>query len=104
MKDLMDLLDIEYQGRKVPVARNEFDEPQEPPFIVYISESPDLFGAENIVYYKSNRFRVELYTNKKEGTLEEMLEDLFTANELYYEKDGDVKVSSENLWLTTFYV
>ena len=104
MKDLMDLLDIEYQGRKVPVARNEFDEPQEPPFIVYISESPDLFGAENSFYYKSNRFRVELYTNKKEGTLEEMLEDLFTANELYYEKDGDIKVSSENLWLTAFYV
>lgn len=104
MKDLTNLLKIDYKGRTVPVARNEFDEPQAPPFIVYISEAPAITGADNIVYDLRHRYRVELYTKKKEGALEEQIEALFTSRGLYYEKDGDIKVSSENLWLTAYYL
>lgn len=104
MKDLMDLLNLQYRGRQVPVARNEFPEKVEPPFIVYISEPPDLTGADNVVFHLKNRFSVELYTDKKEGDLEEQLESLFASNELYFTKDGDIKIESENLWLTVYYL
>jgi hypothetical protein len=104
MKDLTNLLDLEYKGRKVPVTRNEFAEVVDPPFLVYISDDPDLTGADNVVYYQHNKFRVELYTDKKEGALEEQLEALFTDNELYFSKDGDIKIDSENLWMTVYYI
>ena len=104
MKNLDELLELSYKGRTVPVARNEFVQRQDPPFIVYISEAPTISGADNIVYYQKNRFRVELYTTRKEGALEEMMEERFTDRGLYYEKDGDIKIETENLWLTTYYL
>lgn len=105
MKDLTSMLNgLMYNNRLVPVTRNEFTEVVEPPFMVYISETPDLTGADNIVYHLQHKFRVELYTEKKEGALEEQLEALLTDNELYFSKDGDIKIDSENLWLTVYYL
>lgn len=102
MKNLTQLLTFEYQGRQVPVARNEFDAQVEPPFIVFISDSPALFGADNIVFHHWEQYRVELYTTKKEGALERMIEERLTSHKIYYSKFGDIKVPDENLWMTVY--
>ena len=104
MTDLTDLLSVEFKGRTVPVARNEFEEAVEPPFIVFVSESPDIMGADNIVWHMFNNYRIELYTSKKEGALEEMLEERFRERRIFFEKEGDIKISSENLWMVVYYI
>ena len=102
MKDLTELLSIEYEGRTVPVARNQFEEPVTAPFFVFVSEAPTIFGAEGVVWHMAENFRVELYTTKKEGALEELLEARLTERGIYFEKSGDIKIDSENLWMVVY--
>lgn len=100
MRDLRELLSV----LGVPVARNQFTQPQAPPFIVYIADGADNTGADNQVWYSRPAFRIELYTTKKEGALESQIETLLAENEIYWEKDGDIKIDSESLWLTVYYI
>ena len=88
----------------IPVARNQFNTAPATPFIVYISDGTDNTGADNKVLYSQNRYRIELYTTKKEGALESQIEALFDNNEIYWEKDGDIKVETESLWMTIYYI
>lgn len=100
LRDLRELLSVV----GIPVIRNEFTEPQAPPFLVYISDAPENTAADNIVWHSAPSFRLELYTTKKEGTLERLIEKILTDHEIYWEKDGDIKVDSESLWMTVYYI
>lgn len=100
MRDLRALL----APLKIPMARNQFTTAQSPPFIVYLSVAPENAGADNVVWYSAPGFRIELYTTKKEGALERRIEALLTENEIYWEKDGDIKIDSESLWMTLYYI
>lgn len=100
MKDLRGLLTP--LGK--PMARNQFTKPPDPPYIVYLSDDTKNIGADNIVWHSIPQWRIELYTTKKEGALEEQIEALLNANEIYWEKDGDIKIDSESLWLTVYYI
>lgn len=100
MRDLRALL----EPLKIPMVRNQFTTAQRPPFIVYLSAAPENAGADNVVWHSAPGFRIELYTTKKEGTIERQVEKLFDDHEIYWEKDGDIKIDSESLWMTVYYI
>lgn len=98
MKDLRALLTT----LEIPVARNQFTTSPNTPYIVYLSESPENIGADNRVWHSTPQWRIELYTTKKEGALEERIEALLNEREIYWTKDSDIKIDSESLWLTVY--
>lgn len=57
------------------------------PFITYMEEGSDNFGADNIVYKAINNVRIELYTETKDTTSESAIENMLTSNRIYWEKD-----------------
>lgn len=100
MTDLRSLL----TQLNIPVVRNEFKVAPVPPYMIYISNGAENTAADNIVWHSQETYRIELYTTKKEGALERNIEALFDSNEIYWEKDGDIKVESESLWMTVYYI
>lgn len=82
---------------KLPIAYNHFKEPQNTPYLIYLSEDTSNFGADNKVYHKIDNWVVELYTDKKELNLETRLEVLLEDAELYYEK-YEVYIDTEKMY------
>jgi hypothetical protein len=86
----------------LPVAYHHFTATDKtpipaPPYIVYLFSNSNNFGADNKVYSKANNYQVELYTTKKDTASELLIEDLFDANDIYYEKT-ETWIESENLY------
>jgi len=57
------------------------------PFIVFLAEGSDNFGADDKVYKEINRISVELYSKNKDTASESAIETLFGNLSLYWEKD-----------------
>jgi hypothetical protein len=81
----------------LPVAYHHFTSPPTPPYIVYLFSYSSNFGADNKVYSGAKNFQVELYTKTKEPTSESLIEGLFDANEIYWEKT-EMYIDSEGLY------
>lgn len=91
-----------------PVAYNHFKKTEsnpvpDPPYIVYLEEDSDNFGADNKVWKKILNYRIEAYTDEKDLTLEKSIEDLLDSNDIYYETDESYIVQ-ENLYMRIYYV
>lgn len=74
----------------IPVAYHSFKaskmEVKKPPYIIYFVTSSNNFGADNRVYLKQNNYTVELYTDKKDFSLENKLEDALDSASVFYDK------------------
>jgi hypothetical protein len=81
----------------LPVAYHHFTSPPTPPYIVYLFSYSSNFGADNKVYDAEKNFQVELYTTNKDPTSEALIEGLFDANEIYWEKT-EMYIDSEGLY------
>lgn len=86
----------------MPVAYRRFvvddnNPPPQPPFLIYLFSYSSNFSADNKVYQKVPRYQVELYTTKKDPATEKILEDLFDANDIYWEKT-ETWLESEGLY------
>lgn len=57
------------------------------PFICYLVEGSDNFGADDHVYKGINRVRIELYSENKDTTSEGAIEALLDSLYIYWEKD-----------------
>lgn len=100
----MTLTDIEkiLQATGYPVAYSHFvsssnNPPPKPPFIIYLVSHSSNFFADNKVYKKGDILKVELYTKKKDLTIEENLENLLDKNEISYEST-ETWINSEKLF------
>ena len=84
---------------ELPFAYNHFAEGEspDPPFICYLVPNSDNFAADGRVYYKINELHIELYTDCKDLSAEQKLEDVLDANGIYYEK-SEVWIESEKLY------
>ncbi len=82
---------------KLPVAYHHFVSPPSPPYIVYLFSYSSNLGADNKVYKEFKNFQVELYTNKKDTASEKLIEDVFGANSIYWEKT-ETYIDSEGLY------
>lgn len=85
------------QQLNLPIAYSHFKSPQEPPYLVYLMEDTQNFGADNKVYHQIENLVIELYTPKKDTILEKKLEALLNEKELYYEKI-ETYIESEKLY------
>lgn len=82
---------------KLPVAYHHFVAPPTPPYIVYLFSYCSNFGADNKVHSQADNYQVELYTVKKDPTSEALIENLFNANDIYWEKT-ETYIESEGLY------
>ena len=81
----------------LPVAYHHFTSPPSPPYVVYLFSYSSNFGADNKVYDAQKNFQVELYAKAKDLASEKLIEDLFNANDIYWEKT-EMFIDTEGLY------
>ena len=81
----------------LPVAYHHFTSPPSPPYIVYLFAYSSNFGADNKVHSQADNYQVELYTKTKDPAVEALIEGLFDANDIYWEKT-ETFIESEGLY------
>ena len=83
----------------IPFAYSHFAEGEspEPPFMCYLLPRSDNFSADGAVYHKLSVVHFEVYTDKKDRTLENRVEDVFDKNNIFYNK-SEVWINSEKLY------
>lgn len=83
----------------LPFAYDHFAEGEspDPPFICYLLPGSDNFAADGKVYYKINEVHLELYTDTKDLSVEQKLEDLLDEHSIFYEK-SETWIDSEKLY------
>jgi len=81
----------------LPVAYHHFTSPPTPPYIVYLFSYSSNFGADNKVHSQADNYQVELYTTIKDPAAEALIEGLFDANDIYWEKT-ETYIESEGLY------
>jgi len=81
----------------LPVAYHHFTSPPSPPYVVYLFSYSSNFGADNKVYDAQKNFQVELYTKAKDLTSEALIEGLFDANDIFWDKT-ETYIDSEDLY------
>lgn len=87
----------------IPFAYHHFAEGEspDPPFICFLYLNAVQFGADNIVYHSDKAVDIELYTDEKNPELEEAVEAVLTAHEIYFEK-SEVWIDDEKLYEVLF--
>lgn len=83
----------------VPYAYDHFAEGEspEPPFICFLMPASDNFSADGKVYFKAEEVHIELYTDKKDPSLEKNLEDVFSRHGFFYDRT-EIWIESEQLY------
>lgn len=92
------------ESLNIPVSYDHFKEAPTLPFIAYIDQGKDTFIADDRVYTKSTNLVIELYTEKKDFSLEEKLESFFESNFGRWEDDETVYIETENLYKHNYYI
>lgn len=85
-------------GLQIPVAYRHFSKPTSTPYCVYYVEGTDNLSADNITYYETKDVSIELYTDKKDLTLEESLKTILTNNDIPYEQTFETYIAEEKLF------
>lgn len=92
----------------IPVAYSHFVKSEnnpmpQPPFMVYLEEDSNNFGADNKVWKKYLNYRIELYTDEKDLALESKFEDLLDEFGTYYET-SEVYITSQQLYVKNYFI
>lgn len=85
----------------VPSFYDHADEGQTLPFIAIHSEQPENFAADNLVYCEKWNFRIDLYTVKKDLTLEAEIKKLLNDNGIAWVKTEQY-IDTEKMWEVEF--
>ena len=83
----------------IPFAYDHFAEGEspDPPFITFLLPGSSNFAADGKVYWKISEVHIELYTDQKDPGLEEQVEDVLDAHDVFYDKT-EVWIESEKLY------
>lgn len=83
----------------VPFAYDHFAEGEavDPPFLCYLLPGSHNFAADGKVYHKVSIVHLELYTDEKNHSLEQTVEAVLDASEVFYDKT-EVWIGSEKLY------
>lgn len=84
----------------VPVAYLKFNKPQKLPFIVYFEAGGDVEGADNFNLYRRKEIKIEIYSAKKDISIEEKVEELFRDTER--EKEVDTYLPNEEMFMIAY--
>jgi len=84
---------------KIPFAYDHFAEGHspKPPFICYLTPGSDNFSADGGVYFNIDDVRIELYTDKKDLTVERKVEAVLKKYGIFYNR-SEVWIDSEKLY------
>ena len=87
------------QEANLPLAYDHFAEGEspDPPFIIFLFPGSNNMFADDSIYLRINELHVELYTDKKDPEIESMLEDIFAAHDILWEKT-EAWIESEKLY------
>lgn len=85
----------------VPSFYGQADVGQTLPFMTIHCEQPDNFKADNLVYCEKWNFRLDLYTVKKDLTIESQIKELLNSNGIAWNKTEQY-IDSEQVWETEF--
>lgn len=67
------------------------------PFICYLVEGTDNFGADNIVYKAIHQINIEFYSKTKDTASEKLIEDKLESLSLFWEK-SEVYLTDEQCY------
>ncbi|MFM1525268.1 MULTISPECIES: hypothetical protein [Helcococcus] len=95
----MTLYEILNKDLDIPLTYKRIKDPINPPFIAYIGIGQARMFADDTVYVKENRYRLEYYFTKKDEELEDKLENTLLANGYIYSKSEDIFIESENVFI-----
>lgn len=95
MDKLLNLL----KASGIPFAYDHFAEGESPnpPFICYLYPGSDNFAADGRVFYKITQAHIELYTDYKDLSVEQKLEEALDAASIFYDK-SETWIESEKLY------
>ena len=84
---------------RLPFAYDHYAEGEAvaPPFICYLLAASDNFSADGRVYHKASEVDIELYTDKKDLSAEEKVEDALDSGGVFYDK-SEVWIAEEKLY------
>ena len=68
-----------------------------PPFLCFLYPQAEEFGADNIVYHSFSHLDIEVYTDRKDPELEQKVEVVLSAYELFYHK-SEVWIEEEKMY------
>lgn len=71
------------------------------PFICFFFDSSSDFAADNTNYQKIRPVSIELYTENKDFTLEQTVENVLNQNNLVYSRE-ETYLDSERMYMVTF--
>ncbi len=86
------------EGLNIPIAYSHFKTATSTPYLVYYVDSNDNFYADNKTYEKIRVVNIELYTDKKDETLESSLETILNDNDLAYNVISETYIDDEDLY------
>ena len=72
-------------------------ESPDPPFFCFLYPQAEEFGADNIVYHSFSHLDIEVYTDRKDAELEQKVEAVLSAYELFYNK-SEVWIEEEKMY------
>ena len=87
----------------LPFAYDHFAEGEspKPPFICYLLPGSNNFAADGKVYYHINEVRIELYTDKKDLSVENKVTAVLDEHGIFYNR-SEVWIASEKLYEVIF--
>lgn len=87
----------------LPIAYGAFfEDPQDPPFCVYLGDGEEHFYSDNGPYYSYRTYRLEYYFKIKNEETEDAITDALLSAGFRYERSQDVYIESENLFVIYF--
>ena len=72
-----------------------------PPFVCFYFDSSNDFAADNVNYQRIRPLTLELYTENKDFTLEQTVENILNQNGLVYSRE-ETYLDSEKMYMVTF--
>ena len=89
----------------IPFAYHHFAEGESPnpPFLLFLSPRENTFSADNLMYHSFKQLDIELYTDRKSPETEQIIEDVLTEHQLFYEK-SEIWIESERLYQVLYEV
>ena len=72
-----------------------------PPFVCFYFDSSNDFAADNVNYQRIRPLTLELYTDNKDFTLEQTVENILNQNGLVYSRE-ETYLDSEKMYMVTF--
>ena len=69
-----------------PITYHHWATPPQPPYLIYLDDYTDNFGADDAVYHEVTHFLIELYVLQRDRDLERKVEAALDAAGLYWNR------------------